>query len=139
MLHPDGELLALGMHFIEQDAEALRAEAAFEALLNQVLDDVKSVATWPANQDEWTREDAEAYCNALKRFSNAAGELYRGASKAAGRAWARRDRTAGVILASNPKTPEGLAIKALVRCLRATKNRTTISPGAFFNSRPGAR
>jgi hypothetical protein len=123
MLHPDGELLALGMHFIEQDAEALRAEAAFEALLNQVLDDVKSVATWPANQDEWTREDAEAYCNALKRFSNAAGELYRGASKAADRAWARRDRTAGVILASNPKTPEGLAIKALVRCLRGDEEQ----------------
>jgi len=111
---PDVELLALGMRFIEEEAQALRAEAAFEELHNQLLNNVESVATWPHDPHEWTREDATAYYNALKRFRDAAGEPYRDACSIRDWAWARRDKTAEIIRASVPKTPEGLAVKALV-------------------------
>src|SRR5262245_31529663 len=111
---PDAELLALGIRFIEEEAQALRAEAAFEELHNQILHNVESIATWPADPDKWTREDAAAYCSALKRFSDAAGEPYRDACSIRDWAWERRDETAEIIRASAPETPEGLAIKALV-------------------------
>jgi hypothetical protein len=81
MPHPDAELLSLGSHLIEEEARALRAEAAFDELHNQILDRVESVATWPEDQDEWTQEDAQAYCGVLRGFSDAAGEPYHTASE----------------------------------------------------------
>jgi hypothetical protein len=112
--HPDGELLELGERFIRTAAEALRADEAFFVLHDQVLDKVEAVATWPADKDRWTQEDAKAYCVALSFFSIAAGEAYRDADKIRDRAWNEFDRIIHAIRASNPKTPEGLSVKALV-------------------------
>jgi hypothetical protein len=110
----DAELLLLGARLLKEEADALRAQAVFSEMHEQILDKVESVATWPANQDRWTRKDSEAYGNALKRFSDAAGESYWAASRAADRAWARHDTTAIAIRNSQPHTVEGLGIKALV-------------------------
>jgi len=113
MSNPDADLLLLGVRLFEAEAEAVRADAAFDEIHNQILENVETVATWPADADQWTRENTEAYVKALRQFRDAAGEPYKVASKTMDSAWARYDAIAAAIRVSNPKTPEGLSIKAL--------------------------
>ena len=114
MSNPDADLLSLGVRLFEAEAEAVRADAAFDEIHNQILENVETVATWPADAEQWTWENTEAYVKALRQFRDAAGEPYTVASKTMNKAWARYDAIAAAIRASNPKTAEGLSIKALV-------------------------
>ena len=100
MSNPDADLLLLGVRLFEAEAEAVRADATFDEIHNQILENVETVATWPADADQWTRENTEAYVKALRQFRD-------------DNAWARYDAIAAAIRVSNPKTPEGLSIKAL--------------------------
>src|SRR5262249_14774406 len=54
MSNPDADLLSLGVRLFEAEAEAVRADAAFDEIHNQILENVETVATWPADAEQWT-------------------------------------------------------------------------------------
>ena len=45
MSNPDADLLLLGVRLFEAEAEAVRADAAFDEIHNQILENVETVAT----------------------------------------------------------------------------------------------
>jgi len=134
MSNPGADLLSLGVHLFEAEAEAVRADAAFDEIHNQILENVETVATWPADAEQWTRENTEAYVKALRQFRGAAGEPYTVASKTMNKAWARYDAIAAAIRASNPKTPKGLVSTRWCRRCLTTANQNKRNR-ALFNSR----
>ena len=45
MSNPDADLRLLGVRLFEAEAEAVRADAAFDEIHNQILENVETVAT----------------------------------------------------------------------------------------------
>jgi hypothetical protein len=110
----DADLLELGRQMANARAYCETKQAAYDVLYDAIEEAAEREATWPAEQLLWTRADAEAYCAALKRHWEAAGEPIRAADRALTDAWLLIDKLTADIMATPATSIAGFAVKAAV-------------------------
>ena len=64
-LHPDAALFELGRKLKLAVKDRDRTSAAFDAMARIRDQRTEAKATWPANQDDWSPDDASAYVAAV--------------------------------------------------------------------------
>jgi hypothetical protein len=109
----DAALVALGNEFVAAKKVVVAARARYDALDDLVNDAVAQNPTWPAEQAQWKREDAEAYWQALKHArQEIGGRAHVVAEQELAAALDAADKIVQAILTTPALTIAGLCVKA---------------------------
>ena len=109
----DSALLALGKQ-LETMAEELRTVRMWVDEVSELFDaEIEKFATWPDDQDEWTRWDAQAYWETRCRIERETeiGRAFDRALEAEQAVYNRIDPLCDQIKAFASRTPRGRALK----------------------------
>jgi len=114
----DAELIKIGEQFDVAVKNVIAAREQSDALNGSVLEAVEADATWPDNQNDWSRDHAKQYLAALTAAQrDVGGPPLTDAETALDEAYGRTDELAKVIGTLPAHTIGGVAVKARVVAL----------------------
>jgi hypothetical protein len=114
----DAGLIMLGKQFDVAVKDVIAAREKLDTLSDIVYEAAEANATWPDNQNDWSRDDAKHYFAALTAAQrDVGGPPFTEADAALNEAYGRTDEMSKMIGTLPAHTVEGLVVKARVTAL----------------------